>query len=68
MLRLSKEKLNPARWDANFINKELDKHNSNLIRRIWVCGPPVLNETFEKVFNDRIAAGKTLSNGTYEVL
>lgn len=68
VLRLSKEKLNPARWDAKFINKEIDKHNNNLIRRIWVCGPPVLNETFEKVFNDRIAAGKTLSNGTYEVL
>ncbi len=53
-MRLSKEKLNPARWDEAFINKEIDKHNINQIRRIWVCGPPVMNETFERAFNKRI--------------
>jgi len=68
VLRLSKEKLNPARWDANYINRELNKHDIRLIRRVWVCGPPTMNETFEKAFIQRIAAGKDLPNGTYEIL
>jgi predicted ferric reductase len=55
VLRLSKEKLNPARWDEDFINKEIDKHNPNFISKVWVCGPPVMNETFERTFNNRIS-------------
>ena len=49
-LRLSKEKLNEGRWDEGFILTELMKVPAHEISRIWVCGPPVMNETFERFF------------------
>lgn len=49
-VRLSKVD-NPAdkkpRWDEKFIESELTPH-ANKIRKIWICGPPVMNELFDK--------------------
>ena len=50
-LRLSQEKVNPQRWDANFISQEINKFGSKNISMVWVCGPPVMNETFDRVLS-----------------
>lgn len=48
--RFSQEKINPARWESDFIQRELCKGNPNEIHKVLVCGPPVLNETFDRFF------------------
>jgi len=50
-LRLSQEKVNPQRWDENFIRQEISKVGTKNIKKVWVCGPPVMNETFDRVFS-----------------
>ena len=50
VLRLSQENLNPDRWDETFISNQINKYDNRIIRRIWVCGPPAMSETFEKAF------------------
>ena len=50
--RFSQEKINPARWDNSFIQRELCKGKPNEIHKILVCGPPVLNETFDRFFSN----------------
>ena len=51
-LRLSQEKVNPGRWDEAFIQRELNTLGRDEIQRIWVCGPPVMNETFDRAFSN----------------
>ena len=34
------------RWDQEFIAEVIKNHND--IKRVWVCGPPAMNETFDK--------------------
>ena len=41
----AKEK--PKRWDHNYIEHELTPL-AGQIRKIWVCGPPIMNQTFDK--------------------
>ena len=31
------------RWDMDFIDKQLEVNGSSL-KKVWVCGPPVMNE------------------------
>ena len=64
-LRLSAEKVNPQRWDEAFIRQEIDKFGFKNIQRVWVCGPPVMNETFDRVFSahDAAATEDTLLGG-----
>ena len=42
---------NPAdkkpRWDAKFIEQELTPFSKE-IKRVWICGPPVMNELFDR--------------------
>jgi len=38
----------PPRWNKKFIDEQLQKHSSWNIQRIWVCGPPLLEEQFDK--------------------
>ena len=73
--RLSQEKVNPARWDENFIKRELGKDNPAEIKRIWVCGPPVMAETFDKAFQTMVSDVKlsvikqlTFSKDQFEIL
>jgi len=35
------------RWDENFIINALKEQKK--VERLWVCGPPPMNEQFEKV-------------------
>jgi hypothetical protein len=48
-LRLSEEK--SPRWDLKFINEKIDQYKKSYeetqIKKIWVCGPPLLEEHFE---------------------
>jgi hypothetical protein len=73
--RLSQEKINPARWDESFIQNQLGKTNPKEIKRIWVCGPPVMAETFDRVFLSHTSNVKlsmvnqlTFSKDQYEIL
>ena len=56
-LRLSQENVNPQRWDADFIQQEVKKLGAKNIARLWVCGPPVMNETFDRVFSSNAPDG-----------
>ena len=48
-VRLSGENQNPQRWDQKFIHDQLQKKfDLDEIKKIWVCGPPVMNETFDR--------------------
>jgi len=47
-VRMPKENLNTARWDNTFIKQELEKFNISELSRIWVCGPPAMNEQFDR--------------------
>ena len=58
-LRLSQENVNPQRWDEAFIRQEIAKHGgASNIQRVWVCGPPVMNETFDRVFSAHIGGAE----------
>ena len=57
-LRLSQEQMNPGRWDEVFIRREIGKFELTDISRVWVCGPPVMNETFDRVFSGQIGLSK----------
>jgi NAD(P)H-flavin reductase len=60
-VRLSNLKQDP-RWDHDFINQTIEKYdksgyakaddlsetNWSPIRKIWVCGPPAMNEMFDR--------------------
>ncbi len=50
--RLSKEKVNIARWDEKWIESTLLQYKASDVQRMWVCGPPVMNETFDRVLMD----------------
>jgi len=39
----------PPRWDQNWIEKTLMPYKGKM-KKIWVSGPPVLNESFDKAF------------------
>lgn len=45
MLRLSKEKLNAERWNDAFVQKTIKQLEP---KKVWVCGPPVMSEVFER--------------------
>jgi len=53
-VRLSEDKERtegrPARWDLDYLKSQLEPHLPHTIKRIWVCGPPIMNETFDKAF------------------
>jgi len=67
IVRLSREGVNAERWDHDFIRRELSKHNANDIRKVWVCGPPAMSETFEKCF-DQIKLEITGLNHQFDIL
>lgn len=50
-VRLSQEGKNPARWNEDFIQDQLRQFNVDEIQKIWVCGPPAMNETFDRAFH-----------------
>lgn len=49
---------NKYRWDYKFLNDRFGgKKDPEAVKKIWVCGPPLMNESFdkalEKIFGDR---------------
>lgn len=52
-LRLSNQ--SKERWNNDFIEKSLKPHSGNL-KKVWVCGPPKMNEDFDKCLG-KLAAG-----------
>ena len=65
VVRLSKEKVNAARWSDEWIQNTLDKTPN--LKKVWVCGPPAMSETFEKYLYTRKKAGQTLGH-EFEIL
>ena len=52
-VKITKEGINPARWDQAFIRKRLEEYGgAEGIKKIWVVGPPVMTETFERAFEN----------------
>mmetsp|Transcript_72594 Transcript_72594/g.100651 ORF Transcript_72594/g.100651 Transcript_72594/m.100651 type:complete len:209 (+) Transcript_72594:1897-2523(+) len=48
-VRLSNEKATGPRWDDKFITEQMKSFGSDL-KKVWVCGPPVMNETFDRLY------------------
>ena len=46
-MRLSTDK-SQKRWDEKYIDQQLKGLNCADIKKIWVCGPPMMNEKFDK--------------------
>ena len=67
-VRLSGEGKNPGRWDENFVQKELGKFSVDEINKIWVCGPPVMNETFDRAFHSDSQTMQKLRPDQFEIL
>ncbi len=53
-VRLSNE--SKERWNNEFIEKSLKPHSSN-IKKVWVCGPPRMNEDFDKCLGKLAESG-----------
>ena len=41
----------PRRWDKSYIQEELYPLKGKM-SRIWVCGPPVMNQCFDQSLED----------------
>ena len=54
--RLSKEGARTPRWDEDFIQRELSKTSPKEIKKVLVCGPPTMNETFDRALQNRVIA------------
>jgi len=68
-LRLSKEGVNSKRWDQTFIDEQVNHFNLSEIKKVMVCGPPVMNETFDRAFQDISSKdGLKLDSSQYEIL
>lgn len=37
-----------SRWDADYISRQLSIHEH--LEKVWVCGPPAMNELFDRTF------------------
>ena len=55
-VRLSEPDFGPKlpRWTPDYIEKELAEH-AGKIKKVWVCGPPALNETFDRTLGQLLA-------------
>lgn len=61
VLRLSKgaAKKQP-RWEADWIREQLAQYEGQDLQRVWVCGPPVLSETFDRTLTNLAKEGKLI--------
>lgn len=55
------------RWDHEFIKRSLDIQQKEKIKKIWVCGPPLMNETFDKTLMS-IKSNYNFDENSIEVL
>ena len=49
-----------TKWDRENLYKELGKFNMQEVQKIWVCGPPEMNETFDRALTKLIDDGYPL--------
>jgi len=69
--RLSKEKINPERWSEAWVESTIMGYDAKKVERLWVCGPPVMNETFDRAIMDmtsRIPQDKMIDRFKIELL
>lgn len=67
VLRISNEGKAP-RWDGNFIAEQLSGFKE-APKKVWVCGPPVMSETFDRKFAEIKASNPDrYGTGVLEVL
>jgi predicted ferric reductase len=59
--------VNKARWDSVFIERQVEIHSKNNLKKIWVCGPPAMNETFDRTLGN-IAGKYKLHRNQIEIL
>lgn len=65
VVRLSKEKINSERWSEEFIDNTI--RNTPNLKKVWVCGPPPMSETFEKCLYTSKKQGQVLGH-EFEIL
>ena len=56
-IRLSDDSKTGTIWDKEFVQAEILKQNVGEVEKIWVCGPPKMNEMFDRTLNESIADG-----------
>ena len=71
VVRISNES-KQGRWDEAFIQREISKYNSKrkkseTLSKVYVCGPPPMNELFDKTLTDMIREGD-LNGSQVEVM
>ncbi len=59
-VRLREEQKNAEIWDREFIVQQLKKFEVAEIERIWVCGPPKMNEIFDRTLSSISSEGINL--------
>lgn len=57
-----------SKWDEDYVKNELAKYQEEKIERVWVCGPPNMNETFDRAFTNMIEDGFPLDRAQYEII
>ena len=57
VIRLSSEKQG-SRWNEEFIKRQFQIRTGETIEKVWVCGPPVMNELFDRTFESMINEGE----------
>ena len=67
-VRLAKQGVNNQKWDHEFVKKEIGQYDVEEIEKIYVCGPPVMNETFDRSLQEIAKDGKGLKRDQYIIL
>ncbi|CDW75650.1 cytochrome b5-like heme steroid binding domain containing protein [Stylonychia lemnae] len=62
-VRLSNE--SKEQWNETFITQQIQ--NNPGIKRVWVCGPPKMNETFDKTLQKEEKGGR-LPKASFEIM
>lgn len=56
------------RWDQTFIENCLNQYSSENLKKIWVCGPPSMNETFDRYLTERAGKADKANKFVFEIL
>lgn len=66
-MRLGDSKEKGPRWDADFLEKELSPLKGN-VNKVIVCGSPLMNEIFDRAFEDKMKELLQLSQKDIEIM
>ena len=53
VLRISSEQKG-SRWDSDFIRRQVAIQKATRLNKIYVCGPPVMNELFDRTLDSLV--------------